>query len=129
MTTTNQSELLDAFERGSIGSDEFPHALHVHVAWGLARRYGPDEGLRRLIDGIRQMAVRAGRPMVFHLTITKAWFELIASVDDLAGAPELFNKTILGRYYTPGRLAEGRDRWVEPDLHPLTLPPPAAGRC
>ena len=122
----NQIELMAAFEGGDIASDDFPHAHHVHVAWGLAHRYGTDEGLQRLISGIKQMTIRAGRPQAFHMTITKAWFELIASADDLHSAPELLDKTILSRYYTPGRLAEGRDRWLEPDLHPLTLPLPPA---
>lgn len=122
----DQCELVAAFEDGTIASDDFPHAHHVHVAWGLAHRYGAAEGLQRLISGIRQMATRAGRPQAFHMTITKAWFELIAGVDDLNSAPELLDKTILSRYYTPGRLADGRDRWLEPDLHPLTLPLPPA---
>jgi flavin reductase (DIM6/NTAB) family NADH-FMN oxidoreductase RutF len=122
----NQSELMTAFESGTIESADFPHAHHVHVAWGLAQKYGAQEGLQRLVSGIRQIATRAGRPEAFHLTITKAWFELIATVDDLHSAPELLNQTILSRYYSPARLAEGRDRWLEPDLHPLTLPLPPA---
>jgi len=122
----DQSELLDAFENGTIAPEDFPHAHHVHVARGLAHRYGRDEGRRRLIAGIRRMAERAGRPQAFHLTITMAWYELIAGVDDLDSAPELLDTSILGRYYSPDRLAAGRDRWLEPDLHPLILPPAAA---
>lgn len=122
----NQAELIAAFEAGTIDSAEFPHAHHVHVAWGLSHKYGTEDGLRRMIAGIKQMAARAGRPEAFHMTITQAWFELIAGVDDLHSAPELLDKSILGRYYTPERLAEGRDRWLEPDLHPLRLPLPAA---
>jgi hypothetical protein len=114
----NQSELLTAFEAGTIESADFSHAHHVHVAWGLAHHYGTDDGLQRMISGVRQIATRAGRPDAFHLTITKAWFELIATVDDLRCAPELLDKTILSRYYSPGRLAEGRDRWVEPPVEP-----------
>jgi len=29
------------------------------------------------------MASHAGRPDAYHVTMTQAWFELIASVDDL----------------------------------------------
>jgi hypothetical protein len=83
----NQSELMTAFEAGTIESADFPHAHHVHVAWGLAHHYGTDDGLQRMISGIRQIATRAGRPEAFHLTITKAWFDLIATVDDLHSAP------------------------------------------
>jgi flavin reductase (DIM6/NTAB) family NADH-FMN oxidoreductase RutF len=116
--------LTAAFEAGTLGADEFPHARHVRVAWSLARRYGLSEGLERLIAGIRRIAVRAGRPDAYHVTITRAWFELIASVDELTGHEELFDKRLLERYYSPERLAAGRDQWLEPDLHPLGLPPP-----
>ena len=47
---------------------------------------------------------------------------MIGSVDDLASAPELFDKRLLGRFYSPERLAAGRTRFTAPDLHPLRLP-------
>ena len=115
------SELVDAFEAGRIDGGQFPHESHVRVAWGLARRYGRDEGLRRMTVGIRDMAIRAGRPGVYHETITRAWFELVSQADDLAAAPQLFDRTLLGRFYSPDRLAAGRERWLEPDLGPLRL--------
>lgn len=121
----DNTALLEAFEAGEIAGDEFPHRSHVRVAWELSRRYEPEEGLRRLIAGIQGIAARAGRPTVYHKTTTRAWFELVSSADDLAEHPELFDKTLLSRYYSPGRLDAGRERWLEPDLHPLTLPPPA----
>lgn len=117
----SDSALIDAFEAGEIDGDAFPHASHVQVAWGLARRYGRDEGLRRMAAGIRDMANRAGRPQVYHETITRAWYELIRQADDLRDAPELFDKRLLGRFYSPEHLAAGRERWVEPDLQPLRL--------
>jgi hypothetical protein len=117
----NERELLDAFEAGEIDGSEFPHERHVRVAWGLARRYDRDDALRRMAAGIRAMAARAGRPGVFHETITRAWFDLIAGAESLERHPELYDKRLLGRYYSPGRLAAGRDRWVEPDLRPLRL--------
>jgi flavin reductase (DIM6/NTAB) family NADH-FMN oxidoreductase RutF len=121
----HDQDLIDAFEAGTIDGAQFPHERHVRVAWGLARRYGHDEGLRRLVAGIRAMAARAGRPEAYHETITRAWYELIAGVDDLASAPELLDKRLLGRFYSPGRLAAGRSRWLEPDLQPLSLSAPA----
>jgi flavin reductase len=116
--------LLAAFEAGEIAGADFPHERHVQVTWGLAQRYPRDEALRLLIDGIRGIATRAGRAGAYHETITRAWFELISGAEDLERYPELFDKSLLGRYYTPTRLAEGRERWLEPDLHPLTLPAP-----
>jgi hypothetical protein len=118
---SNLDQLVSAFEADELENEEFPHARHVRVAWGLARRYGATEGLERLIRGIRAIATRAGRPHAYHVTITRAWFELIASVDDLDEHESLFDKTLLSRYYSPEHLAAGRARWLEPDLQPLRL--------
>ncbi|HVV58939.1 MAG TPA: flavin reductase family protein [Gaiellaceae bacterium] len=122
--TLTDDELLDAFESGSIGDDDFPHARHVRVAWLLARKYGRAEGFERLATGIQGIARRAGRPDAYHVTITRAWFELIAPVADPGHHPELMDKSLLGRYYSSSRLAAGRERWLEPDVHPLRLPAP-----
>ena len=118
-------ELIDAFEAGAISNSDFPHEHHVRVAWGLARRYEREEALRRLSKGIRRIGAEAGRPHAYHETITRAWFELVADVDNPSNHPELFDRTLLNRYYTRTRLSEGRERWLEPDRHPLRLPPPA----
>jgi hypothetical protein len=113
--------LIVDFEVGRIANEEFPHERHVRVAWGLAQRYDRDEALRRLVAGIKEIARRAGRPDAYHETLTRAWFELIAGADDVDAHPELFDKGLLGRFYSAGRLAAGRDRWLEPDLQPLGL--------
>lgn len=117
-------ELVAAFEAGKIEAADFPHEKHVRVAWGLARRYGREEGLRRMTTGIRDMAARAGQPEKYHHTITRAWFELIAGAESLDANSVLFDRTLLARYYTPGRLGDGRARWMPPDLRPLALPAP-----
>lgn len=121
----NQEELVDAFECGRLRATEFPHQAHVRVAWGLAQRHEPEEAYRRLSAGIRSIATRAGKPDKFHETITRGWFALIAQVEDLAEHPELFDARLLSQYYSPARLAAGRDRWLEPDLRALALPPSA----
>lgn len=127
MDSTKQSftdALVDSFEAGRIEGAGFPHEHHVRVAWGLARRYGREEGLRRMSAGIRAMRARAGRPEAYHHTITRAWFELIAEAESLEADSILFDRTLLNRYYTPERLQQGRERWLAPDLHPLGLPAP-----
>ncbi len=116
-------QLVDAFEAGQLRASEFPHAAHVRVAWGLAQRYHRAEAYRRLTAGIQSIATRAGRPAAYHETITRAWFELIASAEDLDAHPELFDKRLLSRYYSTEAIATGRERWVEPDLGPLRLAP------
>jgi hypothetical protein len=124
----SSDDLLDAFQAGAIDGSEFRHEHHVRVAWGLARRYGREAGLGRMIAGIRQIAARAGHPEAYHHTITRAWFELIADAEDLAEGSILFDRKLLSRYYTPERLSEGREGWVEPDLRPLRLPPPGSSQ-
>jgi hypothetical protein len=115
------NELLSSFEAGTLGNADFPHEAHVRVTWELTRRYEREEAFRRLVAGIRGIAARAGRPDAYHETITRAWFELITSVSDLADHSELLDRRLLDRYYSPGALAAGREHWVEPDLRPLHL--------
>ena len=110
MTDAN---LVTAFEAGTLDSTEFPHDAHVRVTWLLVQREGREGALAAVERGIRAMAGRAGRPDAFHLTITRAWFELIAGSPELT--PELFDSRLLARYYSPRALASGRERWVDPD--------------
>ena len=118
-------ELVAAFDAAQIEAADFPHRRHVKVAWALVRRYDAEEAFARLVIGIRGIATRAGRADAYHETITRAWFELIRQSDDLAHDPALFDKQLLRRYYSDARLAAGREEWLDPDLHPLELPPPA----
>jgi hypothetical protein len=100
----SDDELIQAFESGTL--HPFPHELHVRVARRLSRE--PD-GYDRMVAGIRRMA-----PTKYHVTITRAWWQLIA------GAEEALNdRMLLSRYYSPAALEAGRDRWVEPDLRPF----------
>jgi flavin reductase (DIM6/NTAB) family NADH-FMN oxidoreductase RutF len=122
----DMDQLLDAFERGTLEGSAFPHEAHLRVAWLLNRKYGWEQGLDRLIAGIRGVAERAGSPDAFHETITRAWFVLATAADDLRAFPELFDRSLLERYYSRDVLESGRSRWVEPDLHPLQLPAPRA---
>jgi hypothetical protein len=122
----NVDELIAAFEAGTVEGDAFPHEAHVRVTWELIARYGREEAFPRLVAGIRGIAARAGKPEAYHETITRAWYELIAGAAELDEHPELLDRSLLGRFYSAGALAAGRERWVEPDLHPLGLPPPAA---
>lgn len=115
--------LLDDFEAGRIDGDAFPHERHVAVAWGLSRRYPHDGAYARLAEGIQGIAARAGVPDKFHETMTQAWFELVSQAETLDAHPELFDRSLLMRYYSPERLEAGRHEWLEPDLQPLVLGP------
>jgi hypothetical protein len=118
--------LLVAFEDGTADPADFPHRAHVEVSFVLGQRYSADEAYARLVAGLKALTQKAGRPDRFHETITRAWFELISQAESLEIHPELFDKRLLGRFYSPARLAAGRERFVEPDLAPLRLAKAAA---
>jgi hypothetical protein len=120
--------LLADFEAGRIPGSAFPHERHVQVAWGLSRRYPREEAFARLAEGIRGIAARAGAPGKYHETMTRAWFELVAQAETLDAHPELLDRSLLARYYSPDRLDAGRNEWLEPDIEPLLLAP-VTGRC
>jgi hypothetical protein len=124
----SDGSLLDDFEAGRIDGAEFPHERHVLVAWGLSRRYPHEDAFARLAEGIRGIAARAGIPNKYHATMTRAWFELVAQAENLDAHPELLDRSLLSRYYSPERLEAGRHEWLEPDLQPLALAS-VTGRC
>ena len=114
-------QLLAAFESSALTAGDFPHESHVRVTWLLVQRDGRIAAYDRVAAGISDIARRSGRPDVFHETITRAWFELIAAAQALDAHPELFDRALLRRFYSAEALAGGRERWVEPDLAPLEL--------
>ena len=120
--------MLADFEAVRIPGSAFPHERHVQVAWDLSRRYSREEAFARLAEGIRGIAARAGVPGKYHETMTRAWFELVAQAETLDAHPELLDRSLLARYYSPDRLDAGRSEWLEPDIEPLLLAP-VTGRC
>jgi hypothetical protein len=118
-------ELTRGFEAGSLA--DFPHASHVRLTLLYLTRYGRDETVRRLMDGLLRFATAKGHPEKFHVTMTRAWIELIESARHahpgtepaalLAARPELLDRDALLRFYSPERLnsAEARQRWLPPD--------------
>jgi hypothetical protein len=123
-------ELVAGFEGASLA--EFHHAEHVRVSIVYLMRHGRDEALRRVTSGIQRMAAAGGQPEKFHVTLTRAWLDLIdaarARVPDasdpailLRACPELLDRTALYRCYSREVLESDRARteWVPPDLRPL----------
>ena len=125
-----ESILVDQFERAELGT--LSHADHVRVAWAYLLRDGRDRALSQLATGLARFAAAKGAPGKFHLTMTRAWLDLIVlartrrpdvtSADQLLEAfPELADARTVGRCYRPETLASERARlaWVEPDVLPL----------
>ncbi|MFF3608875.1 hypothetical protein [Streptomyces sp. NPDC002463] len=115
----------------------FGHREHVHLTWLAVRRVGMPGAVALVGEGIERTARAAGAPGKFHVTMTRAWVELVAGCEAECGLPDfeafaarhadLLDKHLLGRFYRPATLAsaEARARWVEPDLAPLALPFPS----
>ncbi|TQF07816.1 hypothetical protein E6W39_37190 [Kitasatospora acidiphila] len=110
-------------------AERFGHRQHVHLTWLAIRRYGVAAATELVGDGIRRTAAAAGAPQKFHVTMTRAWAELVgrrvrdeADFETFAARnPELLDKTLLDRSYRPETLTgdAARTGWVEPDLAPL----------
>jgi 2'-5' RNA ligase len=110
-------------------AERFGHRQHVRLTWLAVRRHGATAALDLVGEGIRRTATKAGAPQKFHVTMTRAWVELVAQHADGAGDfeeftarhPELLDRDLLTRHYRPETLADVRARtaWVEPDLSPF----------
>jgi hypothetical protein len=143
----SDDDLVHGFEAGTLS--QLPHASHVRLTLIYLARHGVDETRQRMADGLLLFATMKGHPEKFHVTITRAWLELIESArrrhpdardpEALAQAcPALLDKDSLLRFYSPDRLAgdDARAGWVAPDRAPIdagalaTIPdtdrPPAA---
>jgi hypothetical protein len=124
--------VLKAFEACQLDPAKFHHDDHIRLAWLCVRRYGALEAEAKLLDGLRQFAQRAGVPQKFMHTTTIAWTRLVAAAyanssrtnnfsDWIQSHPELLDRNLLAKYYSPGRLEtpKARSGWMEPDLAPL----------
>ena len=108
------STILDDFEEDRIDPAFFPHREHVRVSYELLERHPFPEALLHLARGLRRLAAKAGRPEVYHETITAAFLALIAE-RRLRGSyidfeeferqnPDLFRKQLLEKIYDPAVL-------------------------
>jgi hypothetical protein len=118
---------LPTFLRGDADPRTFPHELHLRRGFELLRRHDFAQAAHLYSRALRTMTQRAGRPEVFHQTITIAFLSLIAErmhagkYADFAGFaashPDLLDKSVLSRWYRPERLAAdiARRSFVLPD--------------
>jgi len=122
-------ELVAGFEAASLSA--FPHADHVRLTIVYLTRHGRAETERKLFDGLRRFAIAKGVPQKFHVTMTRAWIELVEDArrqhpdarDPAAlvhACPDLLDRDALLRFYSPERLMsdDARVQWVAPDRAP-----------
>jgi hypothetical protein len=119
-------DFLRAFETATLPPGSFHHRDHVRAAW-LCLRHAPTpvEGLERFVSGLRRFAAAAGKPELYHETITWAFLLLIRERMAVAASDESFDAfaarnadlfqwkpSVLDRYYKKKTLASERARAV-----------------
>jgi hypothetical protein len=103
-------ELRD-LEEGRLDPKQFPHREHVRLGFEMLSRYAFPEALARFSKGLRQLAVKGGRPEAYHETITAAFLALIGErrLDNecenwerfAERNADLFDKDLLREWYEP----------------------------
>ena len=122
-------EFVEGFEMGNLLPADFDHRAHLRAAFCLVRRRPFLESCIAMRDGLRDIARRAGRPGLYHETITVAFMSIVsqrvASRPDVAWdaffetQPDLVDRALLGRWYGRETLesATARAQFVMPDVH------------
>jgi hypothetical protein len=106
---------LAALENGALDPARFPHPEHVRLACEMLARYPFGEAVTRFSRGLKLLAAKAGRPEVYHETITVAFLALVSERRARGGAQDwsefkwangdLLDKRCLGKWYTAEQLA------------------------
>jgi hypothetical protein len=121
---------LERFVRCDADPRAFSHEQHVRMGFEMLRRHDFAETAYLYSRVLRAMAERAGRPRIFHQTITIAFLSLIAErmradepasfADFAARNPDLLEKSLLSRWYRPERLATeiSRSSFILPEPKP-----------
>jgi hypothetical protein len=108
------------------------------MAWLFVTECGPGEAIEKAAAGIRNLAQHNGRPGLYHDTLTRAWVYVIAAgvahspsstfTEFLDRSPQLLDKRLLLKHYSPDLLASPRARagWVAPGVRPIPGAPPSS---
>jgi hypothetical protein len=73
---TENDELL-ALEIGTLDPAMLPHSEHIRLGYEMLGRYPFGEAAARFSRGLKLITAKAGRPEVYHETITVAFLALI----------------------------------------------------
>ena len=105
---------LRALETGALDPRKFPHQEHVRLAYGMLERYPFGEAVSRFSRGVKLLAAKAGRPEIYHETITVAFLAVIGErrararsnnwPEFKANNSDLFDKRCLGKWYGADQL-------------------------
>jgi hypothetical protein len=130
------TEELRAFETGGLDPAHFPHAEHVRVGYEMLGRYSFGEAIVCFSSGLRLLAAKAGKPQLYHETITVAFLALINErrmrstgeswAEFEANNEDLFDKRCLEKWYGAEQLRSDLARRAF--CLPTPLPGPPAHR-
>ncbi len=120
---TDDRDFLARFEAGAI--EPFRHRDHVRMTWIYLRHHPLAEALERVTSGIKRLAATAGKPSLYHETITWAFVLLVNERMERTGRnatwaefvsdnPDLltWRPSVLDRYYLSETLASDLARRV-----------------
>ena len=132
------TEELRAFETGLLDAAQFPHAEHVRFGYEMLGRYSFGEAISRFSGALKLLAAKAGKPEIYHETITVAFLALINErrARDATGTwtqfrahnADLFDKRCLEKWYGTEQLGSdlARRAFCLPILPPAPpVPQPA----
>ena len=126
MTAQDRNELR-AFETGAVGPAQFPHSEHVRLGYQMLARYSFGQAICRFSRGLKLLAAKAGKPQLYHETITVAFLALInerrmhaptATWQEFkANNTDLFDKHCLEKWYGAEQLGSdlARQTFCLPD--------------
>ena len=107
-------EELRAFETGAVDPAQFPHSEHVRLGYEMLGRYSFGEAISRFSSGLKLLAAKAGKPELYHETITVAFLALINErragsatrtwSEFRANNSDLFDKRCLEKWYDAEQL-------------------------
>jgi hypothetical protein len=107
-------------EAGALDPSSFPHAEHLRLGYEMLARYSFGEAVFRFSSGLKSIATKAGRPEVYHETITVAFLALINErlargtaeswSEFRTDNSDLLDKRYLQKWYSPEQLASGLAR-------------------
>ena len=101
--------VIQSFEAGALDPAQFPHSEHLRIGYEMLGRYSFGEAISRFSRGLKLLAAKAGKPQIYHETITVAFLALI-NERRLNGAgatwsefkknnADLFDKRCLEKWY------------------------------
>jgi hypothetical protein len=100
---------IESFETGALDPAQFPHSEHVRIGYEMLGCFPFGEAISRFSRGLKLLAAKAGKPQIYHETITVAFLALInerRATDPgetwgefKANNPDLFDKRCLEKWY------------------------------